>query len=1160
MAEDDLSTLAPVSPAAWLYFARKNREVAEILAILSLCDKRTSVIVCPLLVDLTVDRDFCGAVRTPMSTYEGGVLTKVTSFCPFAFLFYNTSDILSYVEDHGDVETLCEDARKRFGVQSFVKQNRRDTDVAGLCEKLGLSSDEYIGYVVCGNGMKEMLYFGHLVPCVDEAVKVHIGNIDGVKVPLYSGTLFASNGVHADDGATSLCRDPFLLEHGLYISELSECLYYFMFTAWGQSLRVCETEKMIEAGLQQFVEDMQQTVKLAPFKKYHGYCSQKLSAIERDQLMTVDVLCSELAFSYASIYLDSVYDLGSHNVFSEWPLVKNAKDHADLLVNLTEFQMHLSKHIAALMFSSNSILYQTRIVYVTSPGKGSASTSAQETLLKAIRFFNGMTGMYEDMLNDCKKSVRFDGGVGKDEKYTPLHLAYFCGTSPQLVSGIIWFFNRMAVYSTGVSGGDAIFNHIVNSSSNLCKACGGECCHTCYFTAFARISTRLPSIPKQIKKEPVVVTLPARAFADADILGNYGKKYGTEAKDAIDGGRADDVGGTAPVGGLNFVSVDRLKYMSQIMDYCKKNSLIDSTTGEDIMTVRSKKEFVSVVTSLNQFIDDAVCKFAVDVRRSGHGRDEIAGSTQSFNLDLNPYAGSFSPILSFQYYRTIFSIIQNLALINASSYVVDNPLTTPQISRWVMMHFQSICGAFGATPLKKGFLHVRDTKNQKTVEFERLMDFKFFAENGRYQKVSMEIKSCKMSVQSLRSCRIKNRPIAKVTRQQQVSAFFKKGAVQRKNPIKGCLSFLLFRCHDKLFPGCGLSCIEFWQRVLQNSLPKSVNVGKVEEFDALVKFLLTVTDDYDESDVTDVQPDCVMSYIENRFHNKFLYTFGFRDYVSTIQGMTTRLTPQNYAQFPYLLKSPPKFSSVGEYILHFKKMKLDGVRPPVVCTIAREAVLKNVFESRSLVSVSFSIEKFASTMTTRDVFQFGQIGYYVGSGIDRSLNTGSMGAQDYRFLRYRYIIATKLVDVIIRRSRRETVLYDADIIRSRVLAALDSSGLDGDPEILAIAELMEGRDGEIPEIEDILFYVDQQEYIARSLHQKMCALVEKGVTDFSLQSLRETVHAYSDAEPAGAGNVMYDFSSLLARRDEPEDVNAGLINGDDRSEDEFELPSKRSRL
>nr|WRQ19895.1 MAG: protein m57 [Herpesviridae sp.] len=1160
MSDDDLSAIAPVAPAAWLYFTEKTTESVDILSILCLGDKSSTVLIAPLLVDLTVDRDFVSTVRTPVSTYDGGVLTKVTSFCPFALYFHNTLDILQKLEDHGDVQKLCSEARKRFGIQEYPqKRKRKPTDVKSLCEKVGLSGKDVLGHVVFGNGVKEFLYAGQLIPCPEEALCVQIGIVDAVKVPLYCPTLFSKD-KNEDDNVMDCgirCTDKFILEEGFYIPEISECLFYFLFTSWGQVLRMSDTKQLIECGLQQFVNDAQQNVKLAPYKKYHGYMSQKLSIGERDQLMMIDATVSELGFSFSSVYFDSVYELGPASVFSEWPIVKEAKSHRDLLRRLKTFQIHLSTHVGALVFSSNSILYQYRLVYMSSGTKPTTNISVHESLLKSVRFFNGLTGLYDDCLTDGKKTIKFVGCPVKDDKYSPFHLALICGTSPQLFSQFIWFFNRMSMYNTGISGSDVIYNHVVGCSANLCDACGGRCCHSCYGTAFVRIATRLPNIPKQVRKEPFVVTMLSKFFADVDILGSFGKRYG-EQRESVETSKLDDGSYSGGQGGISG-SVDRMKYIGQIIDYCKRNSIIDAITGEDIISIRGKKEFVSVISGLNQMIDDAVLKLITDVRRAGNGRDEIAGSTQSFNLDLNPYGMCFSPLLTYQYYRVVFALIQNLALINATAYVADNPMTGSQISKWLNQHFQSICGAFGMTPLKKGFLNVKDMKNQKSVEFERLMDFRSYEESRRYAKVSVEIKSCKMSVQSLRSCRIKNRPVSRISKNAQVSVFFKKGALQRKNPVKGCLSFLLYRCHDKLFPGCSLSCLEFWQKVYQNALPKSVDIGSMEEFDHLVKFLISVTDEYDETDVIDIQPDCVLNYVEYKFHNKFLSISGFKDYISTIQGLSTRLTPQNHVHFPYLLGESPKFSSVAEYVMHFKKMKLEGTESPYVATVAKESVFRSVFENRSLVTVSFAVEKFASTMTTRDIFQFGQIGYFVGSGIERSLNVGCMGNQDYRYMRHRYVLATKLADVVIRKSRRDGVLFNADVLRGKVLAALDSSGLDCDPELVAISEIMSGHDSEVPEYDDILFYVDQQEYVAMSLMTRIKALVDKGVTDFSVSNLRDVCDQHR--ESSVVDGRMYDFSSLFAVNDEVEDSGFVMVNGDGEDTcDDSEIPTKRSRL
>uniref|UniRef100_A0AAU7E132 Single-stranded DNA-binding protein n=1 Tax=Hipposideros bat herpesvirus TaxID=3141919 RepID=A0AAU7E132_9VIRU len=1162
-SDEDLNALAPVGPPAWLFLTDKQTERHEVLSLLSMVDKSSSVVFAPLLVDLTVDRDFVPSVRTPFSAYDGGVLTKVTSYCPFAVYFYNTDDIVSYCEDHGDVARLCANTRAVFDMQTYVpEEGRRDTDMQRLCVSLGLDPGKVTGHVVFCNAVKEFLFAGQLVPCVEDAANVQIGGLDAVKVPLYPPTLFGNSS--GDDGEASedIClerRSSFVNERGLYSCALSEALFYFMFSAWGQVLRFQDTRFLIEAGMRQFVNDNQHTVKLAPRKRYHGYMSQKLNSHEKDQLMMSDAVCCELGFSQASSYLDSAYESGPMMVFTEWPIVKRASDHRDLMQKLTEFKLHLSTHVAAQVFSSNSVLYQNRMVFLCAANKVPSGGSAQDGLLRAVQFFNGLTGAYEDSYNDSKKVVKFGGTGTRDERYGPTHLAWACATSPHVVSEVVWYLNRVAVYSTGVTGGNDVCNHIVNCAAGICEACGGRCCHTCYGTAFVRASSRFPSLPKQPRKEPFVTTMCSRYMSDVDVLGSFGKRYNNDIKDGMPGGQdrksEDASGGPSRPGG----QVDRVKYMTQILDYCKKHCLIDVNTGEDALSVRGKTDFVSTLSALNKHIDDLAISFVSEARMK-LTRDEIASATQAFNLDMNPFSMAFSPLMTFQYYKSLLLVIQNLALVSATSYVVDNPLTGSQISRWLNQHFQSICGAFTGISARKGFLFTRDVKCGKSVEFERLPDFRLYADTGKFTKVSMEAKLCRLSVSSLRSCRIKNRPISRVkSAGGGGSVFFKRDVVRRKNPMKGCLAFLLYRHHDKLFPNCGMSCLAFWQKVCCNAVPKTVDVGKIDEFNALLKFVISVTGEYGDQDLIDVQPDNILSYVEYRFHNKFLFYYGFKDYISTMQGLTTRLTAQNHLQFPYLLGATPKFGSLAEYSVHVKKMKIEGLPAPLVSTVARESLMRSVFDNRSLVTVSFAIEKYSTANNSKDIFQFAQIGYFVGSGVERSLNSGSVGGQDYRFMRHRSVLATKLADVIIRRAGRENVLFDADIVKSRVMAALDST--DCDPEIAALCEIMEGRDGDVPQREDVLFLVDGQEQVADSIVAKMALLVERGVTDFTLESVKAALGV--EHAPCAGDLGTYDLSSFFTgdgAEGSCADVSSkGFMLGDDLGED-VPAPASVKRL
>uniref|UniRef100_A0AAU7DZU2 Single-stranded DNA-binding protein n=1 Tax=Cardioderma bat herpesvirus TaxID=3141914 RepID=A0AAU7DZU2_9VIRU len=1195
-SEDDLNALAPVSPAAWLYLVKRKAEWEETVSVLSIMDRSSPVVFSPLLVDLTVDRDFSFSVRTPYSVYDGGVLTKVTSFCSFVAHFHNTDPFLSFCEDHGDVSELCREAREQFGIQSYVAQEgRQEFDMEKLCRALDLIASEVTAHVAFSNATKEFLYYGQLVPCPEEATNVQLGTADAVRVPLYPPTLFCGDAEGAPEiQNTSPSSDvpfvsSFVKERGLYVSALSEALFYYLFTCWGQTLRFYDTAFLIEAGMRQFCNDSQHTVKLASRKRYHGYMSQKLSSLERDQLMVSDAIACELGFSFASLYLDSAYEPGPVVTFSEWPVVRAAANHADLVAKLRDLKLHFCTHVAAQVFSANSVLYHNRIVFLSAANKVPVGGSVHDGLLRAVQFFNGLGGLCEDAYNDLKKTIKCQVAACREDRYSPKHLAWACSTSPHVVSEVIWYLNRMAVYGTGSMGANVVCNHIVNCSSNMCSACGGRCCHTCYATAFVRVGSRLPSIPKQPKKEPFVLTLFSKFMNDVDVMGSFGRRGFGEPKDASSSERKMDDALSVGGGGGGMVAaprqgqgsnVDRTKYLAQIFDYCKKNSLIDANTGEDSISIRGKSDLVSVVSALNKYVDDLALRMVSDARVR-LTREDITGATQSFNLDLNPSALCFSPLFTFQYYKAVLLILQNLALVSATSYVVDNPLTGTQISKWVTQHFQSICGAFSGMSSRKGFLFTRDAKCVKSVEFERLMDFDMYARSSKYVKVSTEMKLCRLSVSSLRSCRIKNRPIsrAKMTSGAGTgggggSVFFRRDVIQKRNPLKGCLSFLLYRFHDKLFPECNMSCVEFWQKVCFNAVPKTVNIGKPEEFNAFMKFVFSVTNDYNECDLVDVMPDGILSYVEYRFHNKFLFCYGFRDYLSTIHGYTTRLSPHNHLQFPYLLNTAPKFGSLAEYGLHFKQMKIEGVPAPRTSVVFRESLPRTVFEQRSLVTVSFAIEKFSTVTNNRDIFQFGQIGYFVGNGVDRCLNMGSVAGQDYRFMRHRYILATKLGDVIIRKSKRENVLFDADIVKNRVLAALDSADVDCDPELCALSEMMIDREDPL-ELDDIIFYVDGQEALATSIHERLAKLLERGVTDFSLDNLKavcsEREEKASDNAEAGlscgtpgATEGTYDFSSFFTDDAAGHSTTNDVYNVADMvSEDpdnEFTVPVKRFRL
>ncbi|APZ76270.1 single stranded DNA binding protein [Murid herpesvirus 3] len=1121
--ENEVTVNAPVQSAGWLYFLPKNKELIELIASVSLIDKHEDVVISPLLSNLLVENDLQMTSKTPTLFYNDSIVTKMCALFPYSFLFYGTEDIIKLAEDHGDLKDLCRNVRKKTGLQEFEPLSKKETNIKDLCTDLNLNSEEVMCHVTFGIGFKELVYYGLMIPCIEEKKEVQIGEWTAIKVPLYSYSLFENGDFEKFEPDN---YSDFVNENGFYNGNLSKTLFYFIFTSWATSLRFTDTKHLIKAGLHQFINDEEQTVKLTMYKTYHGISNQKINPMEKDYLLLTDAIITELTFSYSSEYFNSFYDTNNLMNFNEWPIIKEACDHETKLKNLNEFKLHLTSHVGAALFANNSILYCNRIAYA-SQNKQNDNSVTHENLLKSIYLCNSLGSINDDYYTSTKTLVKNDN-VLKEDKYGLTHLAYACATSEQLLSHVVWCLNRMSIYSSG-GGPCETFNHIVNSSSGLCDYCHGRCCQSCIGTAMVRVGNRFPVIPKQPKKEPIVITMFARNYAEVDALGSFGRKSNMEQREMKDGQSAP--------------SLDRIQYINNILEYCKRNSLMDVVSGSDTLNFRNRKEFINMIKGLIQCVDESVLNMISEMRRTQTFKDQIDNTVQSFNLETNPYSLVFSPFLTFCYFKVMLVVLQHLALTVATGYVVDRPCTGNNITRWVSQQFQTIYGSFTASHFKKGFFNMKTFKIKNPSQTENIMNFQLYR-SGNYTKLSMPVKMYKLTFHCLRDFRVKNRPINRGPKSPHSPNFFKRPSKQKKNPIGGCLSFLLFKYHEKLFPGCSMSCLELWQKIFQNALPKSVDIGCVEEFDFFLRNIISITEEYDNCDLMDVQPESMSMFIECLFHNKFLNAVGHKEYIVSLHGLVTKIVPSNYSYFPILINSRPKFTSVNEYLLFCKKLKIEGVPPPLISTLVKESNFQSIFPQKSIVTFGLSIEKFVS-LASKEFFHFGQFGYISGTGVDRHLNSSSFGMQDYKFLRQKYLIATKLMCVLAKKVKREMIMFDAETVRSKIMSIIESPSYGVNPEFLIIAEIMKDK-YEKPSLDDLCFFVDGKEELVNSISNRIDELLEKNVTDFSLNNILDAVGEN------GNNAVTYDFSSIFTDDEQ--------IVTDQTNELDDEPLTKKSRL
>ncbi|QYM88451.1 major DNA binding protein [Elephant endotheliotropic herpesvirus 1A] len=1143
MSSDDnnIASSASSGHGAWIYITEKTPDVLDILNRLVLTSADSNVTIAPLLYDVTVEPGFELTVKCPLMLTDTNVILKLSNFMPCVFIINSTSsEDFRFCEDVvGNVSEICEGAASRYGYTAdFTEFNERtETTDSDVCSNVNVPESDYFVYIACTYGYKELLFKGYLIPHWQDLRDISIGNRRGYKIPLLSPFLFTQ----CKDDTVQL-TDQFILDNGFYNPDLTKTLYSYIFRPLAVSLRYLDVTHLISVTLNQYITDTHATAKLCDKKVYTCHGNNKLSTGDRDVLALCDILANEVTVSYLTPFLDSAYDAPSTLDFYSWPIVKD-KTHAEILENLDQFLLHMSVHVGTLIFSGNSVLYQNKISKVGGQSDGSNGQSV-EGLLKSIYHTTGIQLLYEDGYDDTRSLVRQHTAKPKNLKFNMDHLSFGASFSSHVLTKIVWFLNRSEEYKTTQSVSSTCYL-VINSSTGTCTACDGKHCNTCIGALMCRMATRFPNINRQQKKEPCVTTLLTRMFADMTILGSFGKKYNTERDTQQKDGR------------VSAEPLDKAKYVLNILDYCKRECLIDSD-GNDTLKISSKQEFIKIITGLNRTIDDELIKLLSDMRKHSNAKDDLNNSTMSFTLDLNPHAYAFSPLLQFVYMKTLVNILESLAIVVIAEKISSYPMTQSAYSRWVKQHFQSVYSEFKKSIYKKGFLTLSDYKMKNTTTNDTFTDFSHLKRDYKIDNtvrssiatVNYQCRLWNFHVSSLRDFRIKYKPIPK----NKDSPYFQKVDKGIQNPVCGPLSFLITRFHKDIFPNVNVSPMTLWQRIYSNTLKNfNVDLGDKHDVETFIKFMFEQTVEYEGSNSIDVRPETILQYIEFRFVNRLLHASGHRgQYIGIVQALCTTLSDTKVDGLPCYLDSSRTFGTVSEYHAYCREyngtVKVGRTRP--YCNT------NGMFERRPLVTVPYALEKYTGAAGNASIFQCGQLGYFSGTGIDRNLGMINR-TSDYNFMRRKHIFCTPLTDVLFTKISRGAHVFDFDMLKQRIKQLLDEHCGGFDIELAILSEIL--KHVKEPNYNDLLFITGYQEHIASSLFDKIKVLDELEISSYSIESLQEIFpekEELNDTEATGSG---YDFSFIIPKATDVDEITGLNIQEFTNIEDETPLV-KRMRL
>ncbi|AHC02836.1 major DNA binding protein [Elephant endotheliotropic herpesvirus 5B] len=1142
MSDDsNVASGAPTGHGAWIYITEKNDEIIQILSRLVLTSADSSVAIAPLLYDVTVESGFELTVKCPLMLNDNSVILKLSNFIPSVFIINSLeNEEFRICEDVvGNISDVCEGAASRYGYTGDFTEftGRTDTTDSDIRSNLNVSDSDYIVYIACTYGYKELLYKGYLIPHWQDVREISIGNRHALKIPLLSPFLFTQC---RDDNVE--LTDPFVLERGFYNAELTKTLYSYIFRPIAVSLRYLDVSYLISASLNQYINDVHASAKLCDRKIYTCHGNNKLSNGDRDILALCDILANEVAFSYLTPFLDSAYDAPSTLDFYSWPIIKD-KSHSEVLEQLDKFMLHISVHIGTLVFSANSILYQNKLAK-TGGQSDTSNGQSVEGLLKSIHHTNGIQLLYDDGYDDTKCLVRQHTPKPKNLKFNLDHLAFGASFSSHVLTKLVWFLNRCEEYKTTQSVSSTCYL-VINSSAGTCTTCDGKHCNTCIGALMCRMATRFPNVNRQQKKEPCVTTLLTRMFADMSMLGAFGKKYNTEREPAQKDGR-----------GVSAEPLDRAKYFLNIIDYCKRESLLD-TECNDIIKISGKQEFVKVVSGLNRTIDDELLKLLADMRKHASAKDDLANSTMSFTLDLNPHCYAFSPLFQFVYLKTVTNVLENLALVVAVEKITSYPLTQTTYSRWVKQHFQSVYSEFKKSICKKGFITLTDYKMKNTTTTDTFIDFphlkREYSTDTSSRSLNTTSYQCRLwnfNVSSFRDFRIKYKPIPK----NRDSPYFQKADKGIQNPVCGPLSFLITKFHKEIFPNVNVSPMTLWQRIYSNTIKNfNVDLGDKADVEAFIKFMFEQTVEYEGSNSIDMRPENLLQYIEFRFVNRLLHASGHRgQYIGVVQSLCTTLSEAKVDGFPCYLDASKTFSTLSEYHDHCKEY--DG--RVMVGRTRPYSNTNGMFEKRPLVTVAYALEKYPGASGNANIFHCGQLGYFSGTGIDKNLGMINR-TSDYNFMRRKHIFCTPLTDVLFTKISRGAHVFDFDVLKQRIKQLLDEHSGGFDIELVVLSEIL--KHVKEPNYADLLFITNYQEHIASSLFDKIKVLDELEVSSYSIETLQEIFSEKEESDTVCTGSG-YDFSFIIPKATDVEE-SGGLNIQEFTSIDDDNTPLvKRMRL
>lgn len=185
--------------------------------------------------------------------------------------------------------------------------------------------------------------------------------------------------------------------------------------------------------------------------------------------------------------------------------------------------------------------------------------------------------------------------------------------------------------------------------------------------------------------------------------------------------------------------------------------------------------------------------------------------------------------------------------------------------------------------------------------------------------------------------------------------------------------------HKTLFPDTKLSSLYLWHNFSRRRSVPVPSRASAEEYSDLALFVDGGSRAHEESNVIDVVPGNLVTYAKQRLNNAILKACGQTQfYISLIQGLVPRTQSVPARDYPHVLGTRAVESAAA-----YAEATSSLTATTVVC--AATDCLSQVCKARPVVTLPVTINKYTGVNGNNQIFQAGNLGYFMGRGVDRNL-------------------------------------------------------------------------------------------------------------------------------------------------------------------------------